>query len=211
MSKNITSSDEEIIEKIVKLVFKKASESLSKPTKNALSEFLSKLHEKNDDLFYVSKKTFERLYDKYINKKEGVNPPDNTTITFLCIYLGYEDYLDFATKHKKKPKRKLAIYLALLLLVFMSTYAITFRKVTISSNQNLNITIFKVDDENNKTELGKLNSLNNHTLNVKLFIGETQLYYYSTDDGFGKEFPGSETVKIFPFWKSMPTIVLSKI
>lgn len=211
MSKNITSTDEETIKEIVKLVFKKASEGLGKPTKNALSEFLSKLHENNDDLFYVSKKTFERLYDKYINKREGISSPDNTTIDFLCIYLGYENYLNFVTKHKKKPKRKLVLYLVMLLLISTGFYNITFRNVTISSNQNLNITVFKIDENNVKTELGKLDNLNNHTLNLKLFIGETELYYYATDDGFGEEFPGSEIIKTLPFWKPMPIITLSKI
>ncbi len=150
----------------------------------------------------------EKENDTVNNKTSLDTQVKNTDITNKVPKANSRDTI---VKRFIRNRKKTVLLLMISLAVLAGIYKTTFRKVSIHSNQNLNITVFKIDDESQKTELGKLNSQNNYTLEIKLVIGKTQLYYFSTDDGYGEEYPGIETIEIPPFWKSIQPIVLSKI
>ncbi|SIR14939.1 hypothetical protein [Maribacter ulvicola] len=84
--------NEENINEIVEKVFQKAKSICSKKSKHALSKHIA-------ESTFVSSRTIERLYDKYLDKKEGVGEQNEHTINVLCQYLGYDSYADYVKQN----------------------------------------------------------------------------------------------------------------
>ena len=161
----------------------------------------------------VNETTINALFDETIEKESDIVDNDITALDFQTKNAPITNTTRGNTTIKELifDNKKSILFTTLSLIVIIGIYKTTFRRVTIRSNQNLNITVFKINEENQKTEIGKLNSQNSYTIDLKLFLGRTQLYYYSTEDGYGEEFSGSEIIAVPPFWKPMEPIILSKI
>ncbi|WP_299799199.1 hypothetical protein [uncultured Maribacter sp.] len=88
---------EAIIKEIVEKVFQKAEKECSKDSKHALSNLIA-------ESISPSAKTIERLYDKYLDKKEGIGEQNEHTINELCKYLNYESYAAYVKQNFSDKK-----------------------------------------------------------------------------------------------------------
>lgn len=217
--------NDHIIKEIIELAFIKAKRVIATPKKKTICIEISEAFDGDSNINSVTYKTIERVYDKYVLGKSG-GVPKNETIDYLCIYLEYESFSDFLKKNKKlsnKPLDKKAKNIApktgvlkkilvslIIISVITPTLLLTFyRRTTITTNQNKGIILYSHKNNTDK-KLGVLTEKNNFTLNVWLKVGESDLYFYGIKD-YNQEYPGSESIKVKPFWKSMSKIILSKI
>ncbi len=93
--------DDKIISHIVREMFLKAKSDCASSSKNGLSKYLGDLFDERKER--VSKKTLSRVYEKYVEGKEGGMPIEQT-VNIFCHYLGYENYVDFASKSNWVPE-----------------------------------------------------------------------------------------------------------
>lgn len=86
--------------RIFQEVFKKAKNQSGKTSKHGLSSYLEKVL-MDDFKFSISKITFVRYYEKYIDEVEGnSNNPNTDLLDKLCEFLGFENYEDFVNKNE---------------------------------------------------------------------------------------------------------------
>ena len=83
--------NEVIIKGIVEKVFQKAKAECPKRSKYALSNHIA-------ESTSISSRTIERLYDKYLKKKDGLGEQNEHTINDLCKYLNFDSYAEYV-KH----------------------------------------------------------------------------------------------------------------
>lgn len=98
--------------KLFQEVFKKAENQCGNNTKHGLSSHLERVF--SDDLkFSVSKITFIRYYEKYIeNDSNNPNNPSSDLLNKISEYLGYNNYEDFVSKNSQQNvKENITIYL----------------------------------------------------------------------------------------------------
>ncbi|MDY8134858.1 hypothetical protein [Aquimarina sp. 2201CG5-10] len=218
---------QEVIKKIALLVFEKAKKELGNHTKNAICNHISDKLDQNPDIQgSLDPKTIKRVYEKYVEDKQG-GTPSEITITYLTQFLGYQNYGDFIKKTsnpakesklidkkisspKKKIYKKTFIVLSALLIIATGITFSFWGSVHITSEQEKEIIVFLIN-KNHQTELGKLTVENDYSLHVWLPKGKAELYYYSLDEKDGKEYPGAEIIEVLPFWRSISPVVLSKI
>lgn len=85
------------ISQIVNQAFQKAKEESFLQSKHALSNHIS-------DYIQGSGKTLERAYDRYVTGKNKSHNIGAATVDDLCVFLGYDGYLDYRSKYfGKKP------------------------------------------------------------------------------------------------------------
>ncbi len=109
-----------------------------------------------------------------------------------------------------KKKKILVPFFIVVAMCFFGYHLLSKRTVEITSNQEKEIAVF-IYSNNKLKELGKLTEANNYILKTRLQKGKLELYFYSTQDKDGKEYPGAEIIEVLPIWKPMDPVVLSKI
>jgi hypothetical protein len=212
----------EIVGKIAGLVFEEAKKKVSKPTKNAVCQHISDALDQNEKVEgTINKKTLSRIYDKFVEGKEKDYEPTAVSIDYLTKYLGFIDYQDFLLKQESDKVKvnqiripnlsKVAGIVAGLFILITLAFSLNYGKVSIKSNQKKEIIVFQIKEDGREKELGVLNKKNRYEFSVYLPTGKAEIYYYALEEVDGKEYPGAEMFEVLPLWKSMDTIILSKL
>ncbi|QRM90577.1 hypothetical protein FG167_15495 [Lacinutrix sp. WUR7] len=94
--------NEELIEKLMGLVFKKVEEDSGATTGYAISKYLYHAIDEK-----ITERTLLRYYDSYILKKEGKkNKPNAFNLDMLSSYVGFENFAGFLKQNKTANKKE---------------------------------------------------------------------------------------------------------
>ncbi len=101
--------EEKKVAEIVQKVFDKAKTKSVSHTKHALSNEVANVI--SEEYSYISPRTLERAFSKYLEKKKNISPPKAESINLYCRYLGYKDYKNYVEENSSGtgPKWKLIL------------------------------------------------------------------------------------------------------
>lgn len=154
-----------------------------------------------DTIFETKKESYEPLKEPNILSSQNSTTNQNEITSHITL-----EPIDT----NKKRKKILVSFLFAVLSCFFGYKVLSKRTVEITSNQKKEIVVF-IYSNNKLKELGKLTKANNYILRTKLQKGKSELYFYSTQDKDGKEYPGADIIEVLPIWEPMNPIILSKI
>jgi len=86
---------EDLIKKLMALVFKKAKKNSREPKIYGISKYLN--FELNEE---INDRTLTRYYNKYLESKEEKTTPTDYNLDVLSIYLGYKNFKDFEVRRE---------------------------------------------------------------------------------------------------------------
>ena len=87
--------DEQIIKKLAEEVFEIAKKKSASHATYALAKPI-------ESETALSSKTIERFYNRYISETKKKGKHDETTLSILCKYIGYQDYADYVAENTSK-------------------------------------------------------------------------------------------------------------